>query len=260
MEDIVLGRTEALRTLAEEAKRLPDTAQLSSHLHWTPEDDCADLGTAIRQAVGAASTCWEDPAGTGTFQSEQALMIAAGLEEWIIKNAIATIEQAHTDGEERPEDALRRVISDSQELDGRRQIQISRQRETIGNLLAFLREHNMVTEFTEFQRNGDQLHASVSQVDIDDIISQASGQRDRVEMYRATNGEYSWRRIAPNGQVVSVPGETFARMSAAWRSAKRNNSNVSMFIIDPNSNIEDQEDSHGRQAEQGHQGGQATGG
>lgn len=33
--------------------------------------------------------------------------------------------------------------------------------------------------------------------------------RAKVKLYKAKNGEFSWRVRAPNGKIVSIPGETF---------------------------------------------------
>lgn len=49
---------------------------------WEP--DSPDSATsAITQAVGAASMCWENPGGAGEFQSEQALSVVEGLVAWL---------------------------------------------------------------------------------------------------------------------------------------------------------------------------------
>lgn len=53
-----------------------------SHEH----DGSLSLGSAIRQAIGAASTCWEDLVGTGVFDEERANEIADTLHGFVMVN------------------------------------------------------------------------------------------------------------------------------------------------------------------------------
>lgn len=45
--------------------------------------EAADLSEAVHLALGEASTCWDNLAGAGVFQSERAREIALELEAWI---------------------------------------------------------------------------------------------------------------------------------------------------------------------------------
>lgn len=45
---------------------------------WSPEDG-ADREAAIYQAIGAASTCWENMSGAGVFDDRRAKAIGEGL-------------------------------------------------------------------------------------------------------------------------------------------------------------------------------------
>lgn len=45
---------------------------------WAPEPG-ADRDAAIFQAIGAASVCWDNPRGSGVFDSDQAKAVADGL-------------------------------------------------------------------------------------------------------------------------------------------------------------------------------------
>jgi len=45
--------------------------------------------------------------------------------------------------------------------------------------------------------------------------------QDKAEVYRAANGEWSWRLKAANGRIICTPGEQFTRRRDAVRSACR---------------------------------------
>lgn len=49
---------------------------------------------------------------------------------------------------------------------------------------------------------------------------------DHVEVYQDTDGEYRWRRVAANNQIVSVSGEGFVKHGYALESAKSYNQDV----------------------------------
>jgi hypothetical protein len=56
---------------------------------WHPDvrnTDTDQLSSAVHQALGAASTCWESMAGTGVFDDVRARGVADGLLEWIRDN------------------------------------------------------------------------------------------------------------------------------------------------------------------------------
>lgn len=46
---------------------------------------------------------------------------------------------------------------------------------------------------------------------------------DRIDIYRDTAGWWRWRRIAPNGEPLSGPQESFTRRADAERAAERAN-------------------------------------
>ena len=49
---------------------------------WSPDlrgDETDPLASAVQQAIGTASMCWEHPAGAGEFDSSQAAWVADGL-------------------------------------------------------------------------------------------------------------------------------------------------------------------------------------
>lgn len=49
---------------------------------------------------------------------------------------------------------------------------------------------------------------------------------DKLYIYRDKSGEYRWRRVASNGQNVSVPGEGFTTKYSAIRSGVRKNKDI----------------------------------
>lgn len=49
---------------------------------------------------------------------------------------------------------------------------------------------------------------------------------DKVEIYVDEGGEFRWRRVAVNGQIVRVPGEGFSRKYTAIRAAVAQNPDV----------------------------------
>lgn len=53
---------------------------------WEPQfsdEDTDVLSIAIRQAVGAASACWQNLEGAGVFDDQKALWVASGFQRWI---------------------------------------------------------------------------------------------------------------------------------------------------------------------------------
>lgn len=44
---------------------------------------------------------------------------------------------------------------------------------------------------------------------------------DRLEIYRDGAGEWRWRLIAANGQIIASSGESFTRKWSARRAARR---------------------------------------
>lgn len=44
---------------------------------------------------------------------------------------------------------------------------------------------------------------------------------DRVEILRSMNGEWYWRIVARNGEIIATAGETFTRKWSAKRAARR---------------------------------------
>lgn len=44
---------------------------------------------------------------------------------------------------------------------------------------------------------------------------------DRIEVLRSMNGEWYWRIVAPNGEIIATAGETFTRKWSAKRAARR---------------------------------------
>jgi hypothetical protein len=56
---------------------------------WTPnfsEGEQPNIESAVYQALGAASMCWEDMSQTGVFQSDEATRIAEGLLRFIAEH------------------------------------------------------------------------------------------------------------------------------------------------------------------------------
>ena len=53
---------------------------------------------------------------------------------------------------------------------------------------------------------------------------------DHVEVYHDTDGEYRWRRMATNNQIVSVSGEGFVKRSYAKKSAETYNQDVTASV------------------------------
>jgi hypothetical protein len=49
-------------------------------------EDAEDLASAVFQALGAASVCWEFPEKAGIFDSTRAKAIGDGLLAWIARN------------------------------------------------------------------------------------------------------------------------------------------------------------------------------
>lgn len=50
---------------------------------YVPEGEEATLEEIVGQAIGAASVCWENPAGAGIFDSKRAAIVAQALGQWI---------------------------------------------------------------------------------------------------------------------------------------------------------------------------------
>jgi uncharacterized protein YegP (UPF0339 family) len=46
---------------------------------------------------------------------------------------------------------------------------------------------------------------------------------DEIEVFRGHAGDWYWRRVAPNGRIITVGGEPFARKWTARRAARRAN-------------------------------------
>ena len=44
---------------------------------------------------------------------------------------------------------------------------------------------------------------------------------DKTVIYRDKAGEYRWRRVAPNGEIIADSGEGYTRLSDAERAASR---------------------------------------
>lgn len=44
---------------------------------------------------------------------------------------------------------------------------------------------------------------------------------DKIEILPAENGEWYWRLVAGNGEIIATSGETFTRKWSAKRAAKR---------------------------------------
>jgi uncharacterized protein YegP (UPF0339 family) len=44
---------------------------------------------------------------------------------------------------------------------------------------------------------------------------------DRTVVYLDKAGEWRWRRVAPNGEIIASSGESFTRLSDAERAASR---------------------------------------
>lgn len=66
---------------------------------WAPEirgEDGPDPVSAVYQAIGAASMCWESMAGTGVFDDGQAHAIAEGLVAYLRENPLSGAEGAQS--------------------------------------------------------------------------------------------------------------------------------------------------------------------
>jgi uncharacterized protein YegP (UPF0339 family) len=44
---------------------------------------------------------------------------------------------------------------------------------------------------------------------------------DRVEVYRDDAGEWRWRKVAANGEIIATSGEGYTRKWSARRAARR---------------------------------------
>lgn len=44
---------------------------------------------------------------------------------------------------------------------------------------------------------------------------------DKTVIYQDAAGQWRWRRVAPNGEIVASSGESFTRLSDAERAASR---------------------------------------
>ena len=44
---------------------------------------------------------------------------------------------------------------------------------------------------------------------------------DRTVIYQDHSGQWRWRRVAPNGEIVANSAESFPRKWNAWRAARR---------------------------------------
>lgn len=44
---------------------------------------------------------------------------------------------------------------------------------------------------------------------------------DKTEVYKGQDGQWYWRKVAPNGKVIAVGGEGYSRKWNAKRAAKR---------------------------------------
>lgn len=44
---------------------------------------------------------------------------------------------------------------------------------------------------------------------------------DRIEVFRDVRGEWRWRKVARNGEIVAVSGEGYTRKWSARRAARR---------------------------------------
>ncbi len=53
----------------------------------------------------------------------------------------------------------------------------------------------------------------------------------RVEVYEDAAAEYRWRKVADNGEIASVAGESFTRREDARRSAIAENPEVDPDLI-----------------------------
>jgi uncharacterized protein YegP (UPF0339 family) len=54
----------------------------------------------------------------------------------------------------------------------------------------------------------------------------------RVEVYRDAGGEWRWRRIAGNGEIVAASGEGYADRSGAVAAATRENQGLAIGFAD----------------------------
>ncbi len=48
------------------------------------------------------------------------------------------------------------------------------------------------------------------------------GENDKWEFYQDSAGEWRWRRIAPNGQIVGASSEGYSSRRACEENARRN--------------------------------------
>lgn len=55
--------------------------------------------------------------------------------------------------------------------------------------------------------------------------------KDRVEVFRWRDGGWGWRRVAGNGQIVAVWGESSQWKSSAKRSALQRNPGLAVTVI-----------------------------
>ena len=55
---------------------------------------------------------------------------------------------------------------------------------------------------------------------------------DRVEVYRDEAQEWRWRRVAPNGEIVSDSAEGYVEKDYALQAAARYNSDVLDVVIE----------------------------
>jgi uncharacterized protein YegP (UPF0339 family) len=54
----------------------------------------------------------------------------------------------------------------------------------------------------------------------------------RVEVYRDVGGEWRWRRIAGNGEIVAVSGEGYSDRGGAVRAASLENEGLAIGFVD----------------------------
>lgn len=52
-----------------------------------------------------------------------------------------------------------------------------------------------------------------------DRLPQSVRMNDKVQIYKTKNGDWSWRRIAGNGLIISIAGEGYTHEDWAWQMA-----------------------------------------
>jgi len=90
---------EALKSYRDDYKSSPpnEPNKLAPDYQWAPtipDNDRDSLRTAIFQAIGSGSMCWENIDKAGVFLSDDAMRIGDGLHKWIRERYVREVDES----------------------------------------------------------------------------------------------------------------------------------------------------------------------